>query len=133
VTRPAQSVALGDICTSERCLAASRTAGALYAGTWRGLEVAIKTVLFEGAAAGDAAPPAAAASEAAIASTLKHGNLVATHASRLRDVADAGARNELHILKLYLVQARLTWLPVFLSIPFLVCQPIMPQCPDILS
>jgi hypothetical protein len=72
-------------------------------------------VIFEGGVGGDAAPPAAAANEAAVASSLRHANLVATYAHRLRAVADAGGLNELSILKLYLVQARclLTTLSAF--------------------
>jgi hypothetical protein len=75
------------------------------AGTWKGLEVAIKTVVFEGGPGGSAAPPAAAASEAAIASNLVHGNLVATYAHRQRTLV-GGDANELRVLKLYLIQAR---------------------------
>ena len=71
---------------------------------WRGLEVAIKTILFEGGA--DNAPPAAAASEAAIASTLVHANLVATYSHGLRGVGAPAERGEgeLDVYRLYLVQ-----------------------------
>lgn len=75
----------------------------MHAGTWRGLEVAIKTVLFE-CAHGEA--PAAAVNECKIASDLVHGNVVATYSHRLRPVRDAGGDNEIAIFKMYLVQAR---------------------------
>jgi hypothetical protein len=76
------------------------------AGTWKGLEVAMKTVVFEGLPNGSMTPPAAAASEVAIASDLVHGNLVATYAHRQRTLI-GGDANELRVLKLYLIQARI--------------------------
>jgi hypothetical protein len=83
----------------------SFTNRATCTGTWKGLEVAIKTVIFEGGPGGSVAPPAAAASEAAIAASLEHRNFVATHAHHLRTLVGGGA-NELRVLKLYLIQAR---------------------------
>jgi hypothetical protein len=91
------------------------------AGKWRGLEVAIKTVLFQ---SGDRDSIAhRIASEAAIASNLTHENVVATYAHDVRAVADGGAAGagpgpgsgaaaagELAIFKFYLVQVRLFFL-----------------------
>jgi hypothetical protein len=76
----------------------------MLAGTWRGLEVAIKSIIFEGPHSGGL--PSTAASEAAIASTLVHPNIVATYAHELRSVSSPveSAVCELSVFRLYLVQ-----------------------------
>jgi serine/threonine protein kinase len=71
------------------------------AGQWRGLDVAIKTVLFQSGAGDD--QTVKIASEAAIASNLVHKNIVATYSHDICNVASAGT-NELEIYKFYLVQ-----------------------------
>ena len=78
--------------------------GGWRAGRWRGLEVAIKTVVFE---SGDRdSQTALVASEAAIASNLVHSNIVATYWHDVRTVSDAHGL-EFGIFKLCLVQVRL--------------------------
>lgn len=73
------------------------------AGSWRNLEVAIKTVVFE-SAPGEA--ESAAANECRIAADLVHPNLVATYSHFVRPVRDADGADELCIYKMYLVQVR---------------------------
>ena len=76
-------------------------------GQWRGLQVAVKTVVFQ-AEEGDARM-ALVASEAAVASNLSHKNIVATYSYDLRKVEVAGALhgdNELGIFKFFLIQVR---------------------------
>eukprot|EP00892_Ulva_mutabilis_P006166 jgi/Ulvmu1/3921/UM018_0144.1 len=75
--------------------------GTVYHGRWRGLEVAIKTVVFESGARDS--QTALVASEAAIASNLVHSNIVATYWHDVRTVSDAHGL-ELGIFKLCLVQ-----------------------------
>jgi hypothetical protein len=70
------------------------------AGQWRGLPVAIKTVLFQ-SSSGDS-QMALVASEAAIASNLVHPNIVATYSHDICNVSQGG--NELPIFKFYLIQ-----------------------------
>jgi hypothetical protein len=72
------------------------------AGQWRGLPVAIKTVLFQ-SGSGDS-QMALVASEAAIASNLVHPNIVATYSHDICNVSQEG--NELPIFKFYLIQVR---------------------------
>lgn len=82
------------------------------AGEWRGLEAAIKTVIFQSRAAD--AVKAAVASEAAIATNLTHSNVVATYGHDICSAA-TGARgtNELDIYKFYLFQVRNYAAPCF--------------------
>lgn len=74
-----------------------------HAGEWRGLPVAIKTVVFQSGAEGSDLQ--LIASEAAIASNLAHRNIVATynHDVRTLHVTDG---SELPSYKFYLVQVR---------------------------
>lgn len=72
---------------------------ACAAGTWRGREVAIKTLLFE------CSTPEQAPTEAAIAACLNHSNIVATLHSDVTALS-SNATQELDIFKLYLVQVR---------------------------
>lgn len=74
-----------------------------YAGKWRGLEVAIKTVIFS--SAGGDAQTGFVASEAAIATNLFHRNVVATYSHDILDVAKAHGP-ELGVYKFYLIQVR---------------------------
>lgn len=76
---------------------------AAHAGAWRGLEVAIKTVVFQSAGADE--QMAQVASEAAIASNLSHRNVVATYSHDIVDVVRA-VGPEPGFYKFYLVQAR---------------------------
>eukprot|EP00892_Ulva_mutabilis_P000885 jgi/Ulvmu1/10798/UM069_0033.1 len=75
--------------------------GTVYHGQWRGLEVAIKTVVFESDARDN--QTALVASEAAIASNLVHPSIVATYWHDVRTVSNARGL-ELGIFKLCLVQ-----------------------------
>jgi hypothetical protein len=69
-------------------------------GEWRGLEVAIKTLLFQGIDMEN--ETSLVASEAAIASSLVHRNVVATYSHDVCSVA--GSATELGIYKFYLIQ-----------------------------
>jgi hypothetical protein len=71
------------------------------AGEWRGLAVAIKTVLFQSGAGDD--QMARVASEAAIASNLVHRNIVSTYSHDICNVSSSQG-NELAIYKFYLIQ-----------------------------
>jgi serine/threonine protein kinase len=73
----------------------------LAPGEWRGLEVAIKTVVFQ-SGKGDN-QTALVASEAAIATNLVHRNIVSTFSHDIRTVAPI-AGNELAVFKFYLIQ-----------------------------
>ena len=73
------------------------------AGEWRGLEVAIKTVIFT--SCGGDQQTDLVASEAAIASYLNHKNIVATYNHDIIDVAKA-VGPELGVYKFYLIQVR---------------------------
>ena len=77
---------------------------AFGAGEWRGLEVAIKTVVFQCHADGEEIKTVA--SEAAISSNLTHRHIVATYSHDIVNVTPAD-KNELAVFKFYLVQARL--------------------------
>ena len=79
------------------------TAARKCAGQWRGLDVAIKTVIFS-SSQGDQQTQVVA-SEAAIASNLSHKNVVATYNHDILDVAKA-VGNELGVYKFYLIQVR---------------------------
>lgn len=73
--------------------------GLLFSGKWRGLEVAIKTVIFSGVDQNTAL----VASEAAIASNLSHENVVSTYSHDIVDVQKA-IGPEQGIYKFYLIQ-----------------------------
>eukprot|EP00892_Ulva_mutabilis_P012770 jgi/Ulvmu1/9866/UM057_0020.1 len=75
--------------------------GTVYHGEWRGLDVAIKTVIFS-SDQGDRQTQVVA-SEAAIASNLSHRNVVATYNHDVLDVAKA-VGPELGVYKFYLIQ-----------------------------
>ena len=76
----------------------------MHAGEWRGLEVAIKTVLFQTGQSRRMAQ--AVAGEAAIASNLTHRNVVATYSHDICHVSQPGSQRELELFKFYLVQVR---------------------------
>jgi hypothetical protein len=79
----------------------------MCAGEWRGLEVAIKTVIFQ--SSNKESKASAIASEAAIATNLTHRNIVATYAHDICNVTGAAAEvegAELDIYKFYLIQVR---------------------------
>lgn len=79
----------------------------LHAGQWRGLEVAIKTVIFS--SSGGDGETELVASEAAIASNLGHPNVVATYSHDILDISKATtstAGPELSVFKFYLIQVR---------------------------
>lgn len=76
-----------------------------HAGEWRGLEVAIKTVIFSSSGIDSDQQTAVVASEAAIASNLVHPNIVATYSHDVLDVAKA-VGPELGVYKFYLIQVR---------------------------
>ena len=73
------------------------------AGAWKGIDVAIKTVVFQ--SEGADAQMAQVASEAAIASNLTHANIVSTYTHDIVDVVKA-VGPEPGFYKFYLVQAR---------------------------
>ena len=77
----------------------------MAAGQWRGLDVAIKTVIFSSNQSDQQTQ--VVATEAAIASNLSHKNIVATYHHDILDVAKA-VGNELGVYKFYLIQVRLT-------------------------
>ena len=72
-----------------------------HAGEWRGLEVAIKTIVFESGVEDN--QTARVASEAAIASNLVHSNVVSTYSHSIASVGDR-VGNELEVFKFYLIQ-----------------------------
>jgi hypothetical protein len=74
------------------------------AGSWRGLDVAIKTVVFQSGP--DSDQIVHVASEAAIASNLLHANIVATFAHDICMLAAPSMNNELSVFKFYLIQVR---------------------------
>jgi hypothetical protein len=99
----------------------------LHAGEWRGLEVAIKTVLFQSGVDSSPINPALAAkhgrsahspaqhapseaeiaSEAAIATNMMHPNIVATYSYDIMKVSGGKTpvdTGELAVYKLYLIQ-----------------------------
>eukprot|EP00892_Ulva_mutabilis_P009199 jgi/Ulvmu1/6651/UM003_0289.1 len=76
--------------------------GIVYHGLWRGLPVAIKTILFQSEP--QQQQTESIASEAAIASNLSHKNVVATYSHDIRSVDAPGTSNELAVFKFYLVQ-----------------------------
>jgi hypothetical protein len=76
------------------------------AGEWRGLEVAIKTIVFESGK--EDLQTARVASEAAIASNLDHHNVVATYSHNIASVAAPSSANMLDVFKFFLIQARLS-------------------------
>jgi serine/threonine protein kinase len=73
----------------------------LTPGEWRGLEVAIKTVIFQSGRHDNQTD--LVASEAAIASNLVHRNIVSTFAHDIRAIAPTDG-NELAVFKFYLIQ-----------------------------
>eukprot|EP00892_Ulva_mutabilis_P008546 jgi/Ulvmu1/6063/UM027_0041.1 len=75
--------------------------GTVYHGEWRGLDVAIKTVIFQ--SGGGDQQTAVVATEAAIATNLVHRNIVATYSHDVLDVAQ-GVGPELGVYKFYLIQ-----------------------------
>lgn len=75
----------------------------LCAGEWRGLEVAIKTVLFSDAIAEQSLK--LAASEAAIAINLSHENVVATYSHDVVDV-QGSTGPERGLYKFHIIQVR---------------------------
>jgi serine/threonine protein kinase len=72
-----------------------------HAGEWRGLPVAIKTVVFQSTASDDQL--ALIASEAAISSSLSHRNIVTTYSHDIRNITtDSGF--EVGLFKFHLIQ-----------------------------
>lgn len=75
------------------------------AGQWRGLKVAIKTVVFQSDLVDG--PISRVASETVIASNLIHQNIVATYSHDISAVSKAGdGEPELGVYKFYLIQVR---------------------------
>ncbi|KXZ50666.1 hypothetical protein GPECTOR_15g350 [Gonium pectorale] len=58
--------------------------GAVYHGTWRGLDVAVKTIVVADAAGGDGGARQRAVLEAAISMSMAHPNVVATYSYELK-------------------------------------------------
>ena len=73
------------------------------AGKWRGLEVAIKTVVFSSGGGGCDEYTQLVASEAAIASNLSHENIVSTYSHDIVEVQKTNGP-ENGIYKFYLIQ-----------------------------
>ena len=89
------------------------------AGTWRGLEVAIKRVIFESDCS---EAPSAAANECRIASELVHPNVVATYSHLVRPVRDADGEHDLGgLFKMYLVQVRTRFLTILVILRSIIC------------
>ena len=89
--------------------------GKVYRGSWRGLEVAVKMVLFSNQQGGANAPEKRAVMEAAVSSSVVHPNVVATYHYDIKQVrAVAATKGSIQIeesaspsdWKLYLVQVR---------------------------
>ncbi|GAX73135.1 hypothetical protein CEUSTIGMA_g588.t1 [Chlamydomonas eustigma] len=87
--------------------------GKVYRGTWRGLDVAVKTVLFASKQGGNDAPERRAVIEAAVSTLVVHMNVVATYHYDIKPVkmVTGGSSSSLQIeengksdWKLYLVQ-----------------------------
>jgi hypothetical protein len=78
----------------------------VHTGSWRGLEVAIKTVIFSSAGADQQMSLVAA--EAAIASNVTHPNVVATYGHDIVDMVKA-VGPEPGVYKFYLIQVRISF------------------------
>ena len=92
------------------CKETLRCMGLVRAGQWRGLSVAIKTLVFQSDSADNQLNKVA--SEVAIASNLVHTNIVATYSHDVCPVSEnpasnSNSNNELGIYKFYLIQVRL--------------------------
>ena len=87
--------------SSQRLAVYERGSMCAHAGEWRGLEVAIKTIVFESGVEDN--QTARVASEAAIASNLVHSNVVSTYSHSIASVGDR-VGNELEVFKFYLIQ-----------------------------
>jgi hypothetical protein len=72
------------------------------AGDWRGLAVAVKTVVFQSDLWDG--PITRVASETVIASNLVHPNIVATYSHDISTVGKAAGDPELGVYKFYLIQ-----------------------------
>lgn len=75
--------------------------GTVYRGEWRGLPVAIKTVVFQSSASDDQLT--LIASEAAISSSLVHRNIVATYAHDVKHLTSESGF-DLGLFKFHLIQ-----------------------------
>jgi hypothetical protein len=75
------------------------------AGVWRGLEVAVKTIIFSCSPSADEAD--GIAKEAAFAINLCHSNVVNTYDFEIKDVQHTPVGAELEICKFYLIQVQL--------------------------
>jgi hypothetical protein len=75
------------------------------AGKWRGLQVAIKAIIFEASSESDA-KAMLIATEAAIASNLNHPNIVATYSHDVKTVPRKGKAlsHEMQTFKFFLIQ-----------------------------
>jgi serine/threonine protein kinase len=92
---------------SRACVACMRTrplTPAMHAGEWQGIQVAIKTVVFQSGK--DQTQSSLIVSEAAIASNLFHKNVVTTYCHDVRMVPDKMLGNEEGVFKFYLLQVR---------------------------
>ena len=74
----------------------------MCAGEWQGIQVAIKTVVFQSGK--DQTQSSLIVSEAAIASNLFHKNVVTTYCHDVRMVPDKMLGNEEGVFKFYLLQ-----------------------------
>jgi hypothetical protein len=93
------------------------------AGQWRGIPVAIKTLIFQDGK-GDH-QTTLVASEAAIASNLVHRNIVATYSHDICNVVSETA-HELGIFKFYLIQVRQIFLFLLVLFSFVMDSSFVP-------
>jgi hypothetical protein len=87
------------------CRACQCTHVRVSAGEWHRLPVAVKTVVFQGGS--ENAHASLVASEAAIATNMKHKNVVGTYSHDLRNISQpASVGVEQSVFKFYLLQVR---------------------------
>ncbi|KAG2492900.1 hypothetical protein HYH03_008814 [Edaphochlamys debaryana] len=75
---------VGDVAIELQRVIGSGTFGTVYKGTWQGLPVAVKTVLFSA----NAENRRRALQEAALCKSINHPNVIATYASDLQSIGD---------------------------------------------
>uniref|UniRef100_A0A7R9Z8R5 Protein kinase domain-containing protein n=1 Tax=Chlamydomonas euryale TaxID=1486919 RepID=A0A7R9Z8R5_9CHLO len=81
--------------------------GVVYKGVWRGLDVAIKRIIFQMMEGGDESERQMALREAAINSTLNHTNIVATYTYDVQPLAkNAASAGGLTDWQMYIIQER---------------------------